>query len=257
MPGDFDDEFDGGETGDASEGGSTGETGPDPETVDGRRALLAQMIAVGGPMADMATDALEALDKREAEANVREAQLQAAAEVGPTGLAELVSVFESLRLDAEADPEEVRAAEQRVNAVKDALRAQVFAERAKADAIVIRQTEAYLRQKANVPADEPLPDYLQWEIDALKGRQGPDGKTQILGGQTQLAAFESGSDPLEDSPQWQAYRHDAWAAARERQAVIDFRNDRDNGLATWESERANAESANRAHVEKLAEEMGI
>jgi hypothetical protein len=205
----------------------------DPEE---RRAALEGMVALGGQFAEIASELLVAMDEREAKA-ARESEALAAIEgVGPDDIGLLLAEFDRVRLDPDADPADALALQQRVSDVKDGLRAQVLNDYDATNRRVLSETEALLR----------MPD----KYGSTRGEEEIAAEIADLRASMDATKVAmAGSDPLEDSPIWQAYQWQSFTAARERQAVQDIVLSRPDYMSKVAEE---AGAANDAYIDRLA-----
>ena len=220
--------------GDASE---SDENAAGAEATSDRKALLRQLAEGDDAFSKLASEALVALEEREAKA-AREAELLAAAEdVGPVSLASLMADYERARYDPEADPAAVAKLGQQVEAVKDALRQQALAQREAqreaADAFGEAEMRRYLTAEGF--ADEEV------ERQIAEWRQGV----------ADTAAFHAGSDPLEDSEVWQEYQAQQHEQAKLREVLYQMKAER---LDYFDQLGAEASEANEAFIDRLVSE---
>jgi hypothetical protein len=184
---------------------------PDVSDPAERRKQLEAMKDLGGTWAKLATEALASMDDRDKAAS-RAELVEQADELTVEGLSLLMAEFESVRLDPEVDPAEASQLSARVEAVKDALRAQVEADRVRDDARFLSALEASYRDPQLGWADETIAEKMANHKEELAEAQ----------------AFRAESDAIEESALWQLYQQQVRQQVREAQAIASLQEDRIN-----------------------------
>jgi hypothetical protein len=213
-----------------SEPGDIGDTEQDP--VLQRKAYLKSLSEAGGEFGKLASEALVSMEEREAAASKQAELVEAADGLLPESIDNLITEYESYigeEVEEGQETPELNALQARIEAVKDALRAQTMADKQKADERVVADLRASLSEFDDATIEREVADFLE----ARKA----------------LYEFEATSDVLFENETWQAYEHMLWVRGRERKAADDEVQKRINDPVKYDAELAELEAANDAVID--------
>lgn len=174
--------------------------------ISSEEALLQAISDAGedSPLGKMAADVLASREERTERAATEATHLSVADQLDPERVMQLLDQFEAARFDPDYDPAEVGVLNQRVDAVKDALRAQQ-----RQDNEI--QSERFLREMAALGLSE---DKSQEQV----AEELADIREQMEA----TAEYEAGTDVLNDHPLMRAYEQSRWEQRRAREVALEM-----------------------------------